>query len=309
MENSFRFLTDQANSILIVIPTKPFFDQVAGALALYLTLRETKDVSIVSPTPMTVEFNRLIGVNKISHDLGNKNLLIKFAGYEASNIERVSYDIENRQFQLTVIPKTKFKAPLKEQIEVSYSGFATDLIILVGGANESHFPILTSKDVENSKIIHMGTRDIASSASNKIISLDRPASCDSELVASFIIDGQFKIDMDTATDLLMGIEEGSMNYTAPGVSAQTFEVVSHLMKSGGTRLSQNMAQIRSSDFPLGSIPGQSLRPMPTPQRVPMTQPVQNQVEVATNDNDVTQTEEVPDEWLTEPKIYKGTSTN
>lgn len=322
MENSFRALIDQANSILIVIPSKPYFDQVAGALSLYLTLRNLKEVSIISSNPMTVEFNRLIGVNKVLQDLGNKNLLIKFAGYEASNIERVSYDIENRQFQLTVIPKAGVKAPEKSQIELSYTGFSSNLIILVGGANESHFPILSSKDTEKAKVMHLGTRDITNGDStHRIISFDRPASCDSELIASMLIEGQFKLDADIATNLLMGVEEGSNNYTGPEVSAATFEIVSELMRLGGKRLAQNQPTIKYSDFPPGAIPGQMPQmpfvgqqmpqmPMPRPQSVtqisddgmegPMpTVPVANPNEP----------EQIPDEWLQTPKVYKGTSTS
>lgn len=317
MENSFRTLLDSARSILIVIPSKPYFDQVAGALSLYLSLREHKEVSIMSPTPMTVEFNRLIGVNKITQDLGNKNLMIKFSGYEASNIERVSYDIENRQFQLTVIPKPGVNAPNKDQVELSYTGFSNDVVILIGGANESHFPLLAAKDAQKAKIMHIGIRDIASSSSSKIISFDRPASCDSELVAALLIEANYALDSDSATNLLMGIEEGSSNYTSPGVSAQTFEVVSTLMRAGGTRLHQNTPTITQSDFPPGALPSQMMPqmqpPMPRPQ--PVTQqplPVQNngmnpQDALLNPNEEPPLPEEIPDEWLQKPKVHTGTS--
>ena len=78
MENSFTSLIDAAASIVILLPTKPTFDQTAAGLALYLTLRDQKETSIVCPMPITVGFNRLIGVNKVVNELGNKNLTIKF---------------------------------------------------------------------------------------------------------------------------------------------------------------------------------------------------------------------------------------
>ena len=87
MENSFKSIIDGSKSILIMLPTKPFFDQVASGLGLYLSLRDKKDVQVYSTTPMTVEFNRLIGVNKISQELGNKNLIIRFveAAYKSAS--------------------------------------------------------------------------------------------------------------------------------------------------------------------------------------------------------------------------------
>src|SRR3990170_2413379 len=138
MEHSFKNIIDKSKSILILLPTKPFFDQVAAGLSLFLSLREPKQVQICCPSPMTVEFNRLVGVNRISQELGNKNLVIRFADYKASDIERVSYDIENAQFRLTVIPKQKVSPPTKEQVELSYSGISADTVIIIGGANESH---------------------------------------------------------------------------------------------------------------------------------------------------------------------------
>ena len=116
MEQQFKQIIDQAGSIVILLPRGPYFDQVAAGLALYLTLRDKKNVEIHAPTPMLVEFNRLVGVNKISTELGNKNLLVSFADYNAENIERVKYDIENKQFKLTVIPKPQATPPNKDQV-------------------------------------------------------------------------------------------------------------------------------------------------------------------------------------------------
>ena len=146
MENSFKSVISQSKSILILLPTKPYFDQVAASLSLYLALKEEKEVSVYSPSPITVEFNRLIGVNRITSELGNKNLVIRFTDYKATDIERVSYDIENSQFRLTVIPKLRITPPTKEQIELSYSGVSAETVIVIGGANETHFPALATKD-------------------------------------------------------------------------------------------------------------------------------------------------------------------
>src|SRR3989344_5719320 len=100
MENSFRQIVEESKSILIILPNKPYFDQVAAGLSLFLSLRGSRNTQITSVSPMTVEFNRLIGVNKISQEVGNKNLVIRFTDYKASDIERVSYDIEDGQFKL-----------------------------------------------------------------------------------------------------------------------------------------------------------------------------------------------------------------
>lgn len=344
MENSFKSIVGQSKSILILLPTKPYFDQVASALGLYLALRDQTEVSIHSPAQMTVEFNRLIGVNKISGEMGNKNLVIRFTDYKASDIERVSYDIENSQFRLTVIPKQKITPPTKDQIELSYSGVTSDTVIIIGGANETHFPALSSKDLSSANLVHIGTRDITMSSNKSYVSFSRPASSISEVVASLIKESGYKLDEDSATDLLMGIDEASSNLTDPAVTAETFEVIADLMKVGGKRTNpQSIPQRR--DFPQGAIPGaggfnrprpnfprpqapqvqsnnyqgqgsfQPNQPKPAfPQHAQRNNSFQSQNDQTVNtyetpaDEPVKTEEKTPDDWL-QPKIYKGSSIN
>lgn len=335
MENSFRSLIDQAKSILILLPTKPFFDQVAAALSLYLSLRDEKDIQVSSPTSMTVEFNRLIGVNRISQEMGNKNMVIRFVDYPASDIERVSYDIEDGQFRLSVIPKTRLSPPSKEQVQLSYSGVSSDTVIIIGGANESHFPALSLKELTSAKIIHIGIRDISLSSGKGYISFSRPASSVSEVIAGLIKESGMSINQDIATNLLMGIEEASNNYTDPNVGAETFAIVSELMQAGGKRISsQGVAQ--RQNYPAGAIPTMSsqsqmygqgqeepkqkleeqtqgplqnqysdlaqVQPSPQPQPQGDNQAEQNQETGKISEEDA------PEEWLSAPKIYKGGSS-
>src|SRR3989344_9102798 len=240
MENSFSSLIDSSASILILLPTKPYFDQVAAGLGLFLSLRDRKETQINCSSPLTVEFHRLVGVNKITTDAGNKNLTIKFAGYNPQDVERVSADIENNEFKLMVVPKPGMVSPKKEQIELSFSGVSSDLVILVGGANESHFPQL--RDLAGTKIVHIGTRDLPVTSENGIISLARPGSSVSEVVANLIKENELPMDVDTATNLIAGIEEGSRFFQGPDVTAATFEVFADLLKAGGRRTGKEKAQ-------------------------------------------------------------------
>lgn len=294
MDNSFTSVVDSANSILILLPSKPYFDQVAAGLALYLSLRDKKETSIICPSEMVVNFNRLIGVNKIGMEAGNKNLVISFPNYKAENIEKVSYDIENGEFKLTVSPKTGFTAPQSEQINITHSGVAADLIILVGGANESHFPTLASKDLETAKVAHIGTRVLEISSGRGVMSFAKPASSVSELVTTMIKDGGLPMDSDTATNLVMGIEDGGNHFEGADVTAETFETFAYLLKNGGQRLPKRAP---AGAFPPGSIPGQ-----------PIVNPIQEEV-VAEQIENKEQPINPPTDWLGDPKIYKGTSVS
>jgi nanoRNase/pAp phosphatase (c-di-AMP/oligoRNAs hydrolase) len=281
MDNSFGSIINSANSVLILLPTKPFFDQVAAGLSLYLSLKEKKDVSISCPSQMVVEFNRLVGVNKVTQELGNKNLVVRLVDYPAENIERVSYDIENSEFRLTIIPKPGFPSPKKEQANLGYTGVSANTVILVGGANKTHFPaISSSKDLAGAKIIHIGTRALSISPESDIMSFAKPASSCSEIVANLIKESGLTLDVDIATNLLVGIEDGSKKFSSSEVVADTFQAVADLMRVGGVRKQRLSHQnYQKEKFPPGSIPGKKI---------------------------VEKKSEAPKDWL-EPKIYKGTS--
>jgi hypothetical protein len=304
MENNLLGLIDSASSILVVLPTKPYFDQVAAGLSLYLSLSDRKEASIYCPSPMTVGFNRLIGVNKISTELGSKNLSIKFSGYDATNIDKVSYDIEKGEFKLTVVPKTGLTAPQKEQLNVSYAGISADLVILVGGANDSHFPVLQSDELSGAKIAHIGTRVLDSK--REVMSFAKPGATTSELVANLIKENGLTIDADTATDLVMGIEDGSANFTSSEVTPETFEIFAFLLRSGGSRMPK--VKLSPMSFPPGAIPVKPFKAAPSEPVTPASQ-IETQPEAVSTEIDEEGAEiNPPSDWL-QPKIYKGTSVS
>ncbi|MCX6705977.1 MAG: hypothetical protein NTV24_02620 [Candidatus Woesebacteria bacterium] len=302
MDNTFPSLITSANSILILISDKPSFDQVAAALSLYLSLGDKKDASISSPKPMTVEFNKLVGVNKITQELGNKNLTILFKDYLAENIERVSADVEGSQFKLTVIPKPGLTYPQKEQVELSSSGFASDLTILVGGDSDSDFSSLNTEDLNGVKIVHIGIKQFSASPDKGIVSYTLPVSSLSELATILIKESSLTLDGDSATNLIAGIEEGSNNFTGEGVSADTFEVFAHLLRSGGVRTQKGGLK---KEYPIGSIPGQDLK---VPARNATQSVAGGEKAVVEQPPEETPINSAPKDWF-EPKIYKGTSVS
>jgi len=282
MENSFKSLVESANSVLILLPNKPFFDQVAAALSLNLSFTEKINSQVYCSSPMLVEFNRLVGVNKIVSEFGNKNLVISLAGYPANDIEKVSYDIENSQFQLAVVPKSGMLPPKKEQVRLAYTGSSADLLILIGGADESHFPSLDSKDFSGVKTVHIGSRTLSTSQGRGVMSFARPSSSVSEVVYALIKESEFNIDSDIATNLLTGIEDGSKKFSTNGVTAETFQAVADLMKTGGKR---GVGKTLPRKFVPTQPPASSRRPVIRKQ-----------------------TPQTPKDWLG-PKIYKGTSVS
>lgn len=287
MENSLSTLIDTASSILVLLPDKPNFDVVAAGLGLYLSLRDKKQTSISSLSPMVVDFNRLVGVNKIGSELGNKNLTIRFKDYDAASIEKVSYDIINGEFNLTVVPKTGQIAPQDNQIKLNYSGISADLVVLVGGASVADFAALSDSQLSGAKIVHIGTRVFSDGGENQALSFAKPASSISELIAELIKSSEFPIDVDVATNLLAGIEEGSENFESSEVTPETFETFAYLLRNGGQRMPK---KLEAKDFPPGAIPG--------------VQVFKHGSEEAPGTKEEEQDVNPPEDWL-QPKVIKG----
>lgn len=272
MDDSFKQIIDSSASLLVLLPKNPNFDEVAAGLSLYLALKEKKETTVASPAPMLVEFNRLVGVDRITNELGSKNLVIRFADYKAADIERVGYDIESSEFKLTVVPKQGLSAPKKDQVILAYSGVSADTVILVGGDNVEQFPALTAQELAGARKIHVSNRTLAA-REDGILSFEQPTSSISELAGHLIKGSGLPIDADCATNLLSGIAAGSQDFKADGVSADTFQLVADLLRLGGKR------EIKQEQEAVGTLPFEPVAEEPA-----------------------------PSDWLT-PKIFKGTSVS
>lgn len=296
MDESLKALLGPAKSILIVLPVRFNFDQVAGALSLYISsVMSEKEASIYCPTPMTVGVNRLVGVQRIKTEIGNKNLALTFRNYDAGNIEKVSYDIVDGEFKLTVVPKVGFPAPKGENIESTYSGISADLVILVGGVNDEDFPILSLPELSNVKIAYIGNRQFNSS--KQVLSFATIGSSVSEVVTNLIKNNNLPIDPDIATNLVMGIEAGSSNFTTNETSPDTFEIFAYLLRQGGVRRPKV-----AETFPVGAIPSAS-----APARSSDAKAMEDEAIDKDGTMETVDASNPPADWLAEPKVYKGSS--
>ena len=146
---------------------------------------------------------------------------------------------------------------------------------MVGGEAYTDFPALSSPTFGGVKIVHIGIRAITAPSDRTVLSFARPASSLSELSAALIKESGINLDVDMASNLLAGIWEGSRELKGEDVSADTFETVATLMRTGAKlALKQNVV----GSYPIASTPQDE------------------------------KSEDAPKDWL-EPKIYKGTSVS
>lgn len=300
MDNSFRGVIDSAKELLILLPNRADLDTVAAGLALYLSLSQEKTTIISSTQPMTVEYNRLVGVDKIKNELGGKNLTVKLVDYPAKNVEKVSYDIINEEFRLMVVPKEGVNPPGADQVQLTYSGVSAGTVILVGGNSEEDFTPLSSDELAKAKIVHLGTKELQLSKDRGILSFARPASSLSELIASLIKETGYKMDTDIATNLFAGLQKATNNMAGNNVGADTYEIAAYLMRNGAKK--ELPEALPRFPFPGGQLPPNFGQQMPFRPAAPaLQQRPQEEVE----------DEPTPPDWL-QPKIFtgnKGTSVS
>lgn len=330
-----RNLLENAKSVLIAVHANPTVDSIAASLSLYLALSSVgKQATVICPTSMTVEFNQLVGVDKVVGSVSGgsgRNLIISFP-YQEGSIEKVSYNIENDTFNLVIEPREGYPQVTPENIRYSNGGGTTDLVITINSPRLTDLG-RTYQDNQNlfrdKPLINI---DYASHNARygKVNLVDPSVSCTSELVVSLLSQLGFTIDADTASNLLTGISAGSANFSSETTSASTFEAAAICLKSGARKSIQMAAPIQygSDAFaPMGQQQPVSI-PFPNPPKASFPRPqagsfsnsnIQSQPIMGKPQTGKQKTAspthqppresthpETPPDWL-KPKIYKGST--
>src|SRR3989344_7924440 len=99
-------LLDSSHALALLLPQNPKLDAVSSALSLKLVLEQMgKSALVVCQDAMTVEFNRLVGIDTVTHSFGGRNLVISFPG-QTEAVDKVSYAVEQGELQLVITPKS-----------------------------------------------------------------------------------------------------------------------------------------------------------------------------------------------------------
>jgi len=290
-----------AQSIFIFLPQNPSFDQVAASLSLFLSLKKTnKTVSLSCPSQMKVEYSDLFGIDKIKTEPSGRNLVVSF-DYLEDSIEKVSYNIEDNKFNLVVQPKVGFPPLSPDRVAYNYTGGDADLIFTIGVRDLNDLGDLFRKSesiFDKQKIIDIDLTSKSKRFAQTEVILS--ASSFSEIVARLISQLSLPIVEDIATNLLLGIERATGNFSSPRVSAATFETAAFCLRAGGRR---GLGQPRVMGGDKKRIP---FKPMPaavSAAKKPIEPIGQGIPEEPTEDFKWEDQKPSPD-WL-QPKIYKG----
>ena len=268
-----------AGSVLLVLPLNNDFDETAAALAMFLSLKSSgKQVEVASSQPPLVNLSHLVGVDQIKTELEGKNLIVSL-DYVKEAIAKVSYQIDEnnpqgKKFNLVVQPEEGSRPLSSKDVQFTYGGaqfdlvltFGVDKLIDLGDLYQKNQSLFDTKE----KVFHF-YREKQASLSQRTV----------ELISQL----KFPFGEDVATNLALGIEEASRNFSPEFSSPQTFELFAYCLRAGARRGSP-------------AVQPKEAEPIERPSLSSEAPPI----ELTEKKEDGQK--ETPPEWL-QPKIYKS----
>lgn len=311
-----------SKEIVVVTHAAPTMDSMGGALSLMLGLISLgKKATVVCPDPMTVKVSSFVGVDKVVRDFGKKNFVISL-DYEDGSIEKVSYNIEGKKFNLVVEHRPGFELFSADKVQYAYQGVSADLIISVDTLSLADLGTVYTQQKNTFDTKPIINVDFHKDNSNYgVLNLVDPgASSTTELVAELLATLGVKLTTDIATNLLNAIYEATNNFQNANVTSMAFEVASVCLKAGAKRFGIAAPTTRPveepkvfvgnqpipvSSAPQPSAPTVSLEPSTTIQATNTHEP-QQQAAPTVHQEDVKKPMTPPSDWL-KPKIFKSSS--
>lgn len=289
-----------AKEVVVVTHTNPTMDSMGGSLALMLGLVSLgKKATVVCSDPMTVGLSSFVGADKVTREFGKKNFIISL-DYIDGAIEKVSYNIEGKKFNLVVEHRPGYEPISSDNVQYSYQGVSADLIIAVdtltladlGSAYQSGKDFFSTKPIIN---VDFHNDNVNYGAINLV---DPGASSTSELAAELMATMGVKLTADIATNLLNAIYDATNHFQNPNVTSMAFEVASVCLKAGGKRFGVKADVRRTPNETAPSVPVAPVsQPVAPPQSavVPPKPP---------EDKPQEPPKAPPSDWL-KPKIFKS----
>lgn len=205
-----------AKTALIAVPQLSV-DSLGSALALALVLKKSNIKSqVFCPHKTDTNYSKLSGLDLVTENYNPNDLTISL-NYPLDQIENVSYNNDNDRLNLII--KTKINSPKVEnnQIVINNQSAIADVCFILG--DESGLGN-SSSIVSNGNWVFISPTNLNKTwAKASIIDQDAPFS----EIFSFLIPALgFKLDLDSAKNLLIGLRVTTQSFSV-NVSPETFE--------------------------------------------------------------------------------------
>ena len=288
----------KGSSGIVVLPSNPSQDAIAGATALYLGLLKIgKNVTIVASSEVKSD---MAAADKIQSSLsvGGENLVVSFP-YSDGAIDKIDYHIQGEKFNLVISPRQGFPKLNPSQVSYSYSGGSFDFIITVDAPNLNTVGSIYTENqtqFQGKEIINID-RHLTNAFFGTVNYINKTSS--SKVLKQL----DCEIDKEMATNLYVGIATATNTFTSYSVNAETFETIAALLKAGASK------KINTQQPFNASMQQTAQKPPSTPvfsikQPGNERQQVQSIAAVESQESQSKEGAQSPQDWL-KPNIFKG----
>ncbi|MDO8639896.1 MAG: hypothetical protein Q7R53_03130 [bacterium] len=336
-------ILSQNENIAIVVGKDSGFDEMAAALSLYLSLKNSgKNVSIACPTDPIVEISSLVGINKVKNSISTEDgdLIVSFP-YKEGEIEKVSYTLDEGYLNIVVKAGNSGLSFNEKDIAYKRGGNPPSVLFVVGTPRISDLGnLFDTEALKNTTVINLDNK-AENQGFGEIVLVSSGYSSVSEITANLLDSLGLEMDIDISQNLLSGISYATNNFQSQKTSSLAFEMTALLLKNGALRTKVNpvsesfsgvpkpLQQNRNPqqypenrDFGVRQQQNRPFQKRPVIQQVqqqsPFRKPMQQQSQPSQQGGyspfgkvnpkpEEAKKDEAPDDWLS-PKIYKG-STN
>lgn len=232
---SLQNIVQTAESVMIIFAPQATADIQASTVALYQLLQSVgKNPRLLTPQKTGQYIFSELDIAQT--ELGQENLVVSFP-YSLEKVDKVSYHIseELQRFYLTIKPKAGV-APLDTtDVQYTYTGARVDAVITVGITDQQELEQLYFGYEELFASVPILVITEASANFGTHFFETSGYSCVSEAVAQLITQAEYTLAPDAATALLSAIEQQTQLLSSLSCTAETFETVALLLRSGARR--------------------------------------------------------------------------
>lgn len=230
----FSNLIDQSENILILLDRNQSADSVSAALFFENFLStKGKKIQIVAKSKLPENLSYL--GDKITDKIEPPKLVVSFNWHENA-VDKVSYDLEGKNFNFIVTPKDKKIKP--EDINFSYRGKEMDLVITLGLSNLSRLEEHEKEYIQRKTLVNIdNSSDNQMFGSVNIVDEGSDALC--AIIADIAEKSDLSLSPNQAKMLLSGLREATSNFVQVK-NAHTFEVAAYYTKLEKGELKNNL---------------------------------------------------------------------
>ncbi|MCL2110461.1 hypothetical protein FWH30_02690 [Microgenomates group bacterium] len=229
---------ETAEKILLVFGAQTSsLDQVAAATALYVSLKERnpdKVLTLLSFGEPVVEQVDLVGINKAVTKLPVAGTVIALQRTK-DQIKKISCDTDETTGQVAVVVENmpQMRVLTKEEMILTPMSENYDIVLSFCGARHS---LLKKMGVNNMTPDNTFLFSREKMVDNEAIENIYPEHGSfSGLVAELLRQWAWQIDVDAASNLLLGLDARTRNFTNGDTEAVLFELAGWLLRAGGQR--------------------------------------------------------------------------